>query len=84
MCAVTGQELNISNMECHHKIPKRLGGNDKYQNLILITFEVHKLIHVTSEISIKKYLDLVKPTQNALTKINNLREQSGNQIINAM
>lgn len=84
MCAVTGQELNISNMECHHKIPKHLGGNDKYQNLILITFEVHKLIHVTSEISIKKYLDLVKPTQNALTKINNLREQSGNQIINAM
>ena len=71
-------------MECHHKIPKHLGGNDKYQNLILITFEVHKLIHVTSEISIKKYLDLVKPTQNALTKINNLREQSGNQIINAM
>ncbi|WP_308462467.1 group II intron reverse transcriptase/maturase [Clostridium weizhouense] len=36
-CAVTGEALQIGNMECHHKIPKSLGGTDKYKNLVWLT-----------------------------------------------
>jgi len=34
-------------MELHHIIPMSKGGNDNYDNLILITNEEHRLIHAT-------------------------------------
>lgn len=49
LCAITKEPLDIENMDCHHKIPKYLGGTDEYQNLILVTREVHILIHATRE-----------------------------------
>lgn len=77
-CAVTGLEfLNISEVHCHHKVPREMGGKDNYQNLILILPEVHKLIHAVREGTIKKYLDVIKPTQSQICKINKLRELAG-------
>ena len=45
-CAVTGEKFTaVEEMHCHHKIPKSKGGTDDYENLILVTATVHKLIH---------------------------------------
>lgn len=68
-------------MEIHHIIPKHLGGNDRYQNLVLVTYEVHKLIHCTEKCTIKKYLKYLKLTKGMLTKLNNYRKIIGNEII---
>ncbi|WP_143328967.1 HNH endonuclease signature motif containing protein [Clostridium puniceum] len=35
-CSVTGEILEIGNMECHHKKPKELGGKDEYKNLTFV------------------------------------------------
>ena len=42
-CSVTGEELNVLDMHCHHKIPYHLSKDDKYSNLIIVKPEVHIL-----------------------------------------
>ncbi len=61
-CAVTGEKfVSTEEIHCHHKIPKSQGGTDNYQNLILVTATVHKLIHATNDETIQKYLQACKP-----------------------
>ncbi|WP_157047870.1 HNH endonuclease signature motif containing protein [Cellulosilyticum ruminicola] len=50
-------------MECHHILPRHKDGTDKYQNLVWITSNVHKLIHATKEESINKYLEILVTVQ---------------------
>jgi group II intron reverse transcriptase/maturase len=80
-CHVTGELLNIGNMECHHKIPKRLGGNDSYENLTWIKVEVHELIHAVKEKTIDKYLGLLNLNKMGLKRVNSLRKLVGNSAI---
>lgn len=42
-CYVTGEELIKG--ECHHKIPRFKGGNDEYENLVLINQSIHIALH---------------------------------------
>ncbi len=81
LCAITKEPLDIENMDCHHKIPKYLGGTDEYQNLILVTREVHILIHATREETINKILQNLKIGQTGIKKINKLRKLVGNNEI---
>lgn len=79
-CRITGQPLDIS-MEVHHIIPTSLGGSDRYDNLILITYEAHKLIHSVSSNIINFYLSLLKLDIKNLKKMNKYRKKVGNEII---
>lgn len=80
-CAITKEILEIGNMESHHIIPKSKGGTDKFDNLIFIISDVHKLIHATNEETIKSYLNIVKPDNKTLKIINDYREKTGNCLI---
>lgn len=75
LCQVTGKPLEIGNMECHHKLPRSLGGKDEYHNLVWINKDVNKLIHTTQEETINKHLNLLKLDTKELTKVNNLRKK---------
>lgn len=72
-CGVTGQALEPLNMECHHKRPKCLGGNDDYSNLLWVLPDVHALIHATQPETIAKYLLRLNLDNSALKKVNSLR-----------
>lgn len=78
-CAVTGKELWIDEIHCHHKIPLKMGGTDKYSNLIILHRDVHILIHSTVTETQNVYLNLIKPDKKALDKINELRVLAGNE-----
>ncbi len=80
-CAVTGEALNIGNMECHQKIPKSLRGTDEYKNLAWISTQVHKLIHSTNLDTIAKYLNVLNLDKKGLRKVNSLRKLVGNSVI---
>ena len=80
-CAVTGLELDVTSMHCHHKNPWILTKDDSYANLIIILPEVHKLIHATKEATIKKYLTMLKLTDSQVAKVNKLRNLVGNDKI---
>jgi RNA-directed DNA polymerase len=80
-CYITGCDLEIGSMECHHKNPKELGGTDEYKNLVWICYEAHKLVHVTKQETVKRYLDLLQLDDKGLKRVNSLRKLVGNSVI---
>lgn len=78
-CAITGKELWIDEIHCHHKVPLNMGGTDKYSNLIIVHRDVHMLIHSAVSETQSAYLNLIKPDKKALDKINELRVLAGNE-----
>lgn len=80
-CAVTRKELEIGDMHCHHIEPKSAGGNDSYSNLVLMTENVHRIIHAKEKETIRRLLQCAKVTAEMLRKINKYRVLAGNEII---
>ncbi|NGU67392.1 group II intron reverse transcriptase/maturase [Clostridium perfringens] len=80
-CAITKQELVISNFETHHKKPKVLGGTDEYKNLIMVSTNIHRLIHAIKEETIKDLLEKLNLKEKEIKKVNKLRILVGNNII---
>lgn len=72
-CAVTGKHLEKDEIHCHHKTLKCFGGDDRYENLVIVHCDVHVLIHAKSQETIEKYLCIVHPTKEQLKKLNKLR-----------
>ncbi|MCM3738571.1 group II intron reverse transcriptase/maturase [Bacillus cytotoxicus] len=71
-CEVTGQELGVSEIHCHHKIPMYIGGTDDFDNLRIVHADIHKLIHATKGATIQKYVHLIT-SRKTLKKLNELR-----------
>lgn len=77
-CAITGIPFaNLSEIHCHHKIPRNAGGTDEYSNLTLILEKVHILVHAVNEYTIRKYLDILELSKSQLAKVNQLRTLAG-------
>lgn len=72
-CAVTEKPLELGDIHCHHKISRKLGGDDKYQNLVIVSEDVHILIHATTAEIIITYLGKLKLDKRQLSKVNSLR-----------
>lgn len=44
-CAITKQEVGFVGWHCHHKIPLEFGGQDNYENLVIVLEDIHLAIH---------------------------------------
>jgi len=80
-CFVTGQDLEIGEMHCHHKTPVSQGGKDNYQNLVFVTDIVHRLIHATEPDTIAGYMKFLNLGKRQLGKLNTLRKLVGHEEI---
>jgi len=80
-CGISNEYLQIGKMAVHHKLPKKLGGDDKYSNLLYVTTNIHRLLHAKREKVIKYYLSLTNLDKNGLNKLNKMRKLIGNSII---
>lgn len=72
-CAVTGKALSAGDIHCHHKLPRCLGGTDKYKNLVIVCEDVHRLIHATNPKIIRKYMSILNLDAKQLKKLNKYR-----------
>ena len=72
-CAITGKQLSTDDIHCHHKVPVSKGGGDEYANLILVSKDIHTVIHASADETIRKYLTILKLDAKQLTKLNKLR-----------
>ena len=72
-CAITKTILEKDNLHCHHIIPRKDGGGDNYQNLLLIDKRVHILLHATKAETIEKYLGILNLSKAQLNKLNTYR-----------
>ncbi|MGI6329649.1 MAG: HNH endonuclease [Bacilli bacterium] len=75
-CAILKIILEYDEIHCHHKIPKQLGGTDKYNNLIIIHKDIHILIHSKSKKIIDHYLEIYNLNSEQINKVNTLRTQA--------
>lgn len=81
-CGITGIEFQcLEDIHCHHKLPKQYGGTDRYDNLVLLLPQDHRLIHAADEITIRKYLELLKLDKTQILKLNKYRELAKNNPI---
>ena len=81
-CGITGIEFQcLEDIHCHHKLTKQYGGTDRYDNLVLLLPQVHRLIHAADEITIRKYLELLKLDKTQILKLNKYRELAKNNPI---
>ena len=79
LCAITKLPLEIEEMEVHHKKPRSKGGTDEYKNLIYVNTYVHRLIHCTSENTVKRLMEKLKLTSEMIKKVNSLRKLCGSK-----
>lgn len=77
-CGISGTIFtSASDIHCHHITPKHLNGTDKKENLILVTNNIHRLIHATNPDTIQEYANRVILTSQQIDKLNALRTQAG-------
>ena len=76
-CAVTKQPMEIGDIHCHHKIPRKQGGSDQYSNLVLVKENVHILIHASDVEVIRHYVEILKLNAKEKEKVNSLRKKAG-------
>ena len=55
-----------------------MGGDDRYANLVILHYDVHRLVHAVALETIKAYLNTIQPDKKALAKLNALRVMAGN------
>lgn len=82
-CAISGQDL-IKNMHVHHKTLWSETHDDSYENLVLITNEVHKLVHAMKKEIIEGYLAILKLNSEQITKLEKLRKLVGNPTLKSI
>lgn len=74
-CAIKGIFLMAEEVHCHHIIPKKLGGTDEFENLLIVHLWVHILIHAENQQTIEKYKRLLKLSDKQLNNLNKYREK---------
>ena len=81
-CGITGIPFQkVEDVHCHHKIPVKDGGTDKYANLILVHSSIHRLIHATEKAIIEKHLYALDLSQKQIEMLNKYRLLVGNRAI---
>ncbi len=72
-CAVTHEPLTVEDMVCQHIKVKKYYRNDTYNNLIILSKDVSKLILAENNKSIQRYISRLNLTDEMKNKINKLR-----------
>lgn len=76
-CAVCGEEFaNVSEIVCWLKKSKETGGEERYQNMVLIHERYIPLLQDTFQNKLKVECQTIKITAKELKRVNNLREQA--------
>lgn len=75
-CGVTNRELLMTEVHCHHRIPWHISKDDSYENLIILSKEVHELIHLKDTDTILSKVSNLQLTETQLEKVNKLRKMA--------
>ncbi|MCM3389984.1 group II intron reverse transcriptase/maturase [Ureibacillus chungkukjangi] len=76
-CFITGNELELNEIHCHHINPLKKEKNDSYNNLVIVSTAIHKLIHATEPNIARKQLKKFNLTNEQTVKLDKLRNKLG-------
>lgn len=77
-CRVTKEFLELADIYCHRIIPKKLGGKDNFQNLVIIHRNIHQLIHENDKARATLLVMEMRITGTQLEIINQFRKKAKN------
>ena len=80
-CGVLGERLEVNDFHCHHIIPINADGGDTYSNLVIISPDIHRVIHATKTETIHQILAKLELSKKQIAKVNKFRVQVGNTVI---
>ena len=80
-CGVLGERLEVNDFHCHHITQINDGGGDKYSNLVMISPDIHRLIHATKSETIHQIMAKLELSKKQIAKVNKFRVQVGNSVI---
>ncbi|WP_100401073.1 group II intron reverse transcriptase/maturase [Bacillus sp. FJAT-44742] len=78
-CAITKQELSLTGWHCHHKIPLEFGGQDNFDNLIIVLKDIHLAVHHGDSVkakSILKSYEIAEEKKGLFDKLRTLAQRS--------
>jgi hypothetical protein len=73
-CAVSGRFLELDEIHCHRIKRRTHGGQNKYHNLVIISEEVHTLVHCQKPETTSLLLARLNLNDKQLSKVNGLRK----------
>lgn len=73
-CAISGVKLTEENIYCHRILSSYKGGTDEYKNLILVTKEVHNLLHEKNPATVENMKKKLNLTEKQWSKAAKLRK----------
>lgn len=77
-CKITKEFLELPDIYCHRIIPRKLGGKDNFQNLVIIHRDLHSLIHEENRERASPLLKKMRITSSQLEIINQFRKKAKN------
>ncbi len=80
-CYITGQKLNVQDMQCFRKKPLSKGGTDKHSNIAFVEERVFKLIFCNTVNEAKSMLNEMKLDDVRKNRLNSIRQNYGYQTI---
>lgn len=80
-CYITGQKLNVQDMQCFRKKPLSKGGTDKHSNIAFVEERVFKLIFCNTVNEAKSMLNELKLDDVRKNRLNRIRQNYGYQTI---
>lgn len=80
-CYITGQKLNVQDMQCFRKKPLSKGGTDKHSNIAFVEGRVFKLIFCNTVNEAKSMLNELKLDDVRKNRLNRIRQNYGYQTI---
>ena len=81
MCGILGKRLEVNDFHCHHIIQVKDGGTDKYQNLVIVSPDIHRLIHANQTLTIHQLLAKLNLSKKEINLVNKFRLKVGNIVI---
>lgn len=74
-CLITSNFLYADEIEIHHITPIKRGGSDKFDNLIAVHKDIHKLIHAKTKETVNRYMNKLQLNVRQLEKLNKYRKK---------
>ena len=75
-CAVLGIPLEKEEIYCHRKIPKRIGGDDRYANLIIVHKDLKLALTEKDTEKAKRTLSQITMDKQKMKKLNKIRKSA--------
>lgn len=75
-CAVLGIPLDKEEIYCHRKIPKSNGGDDRYENLVIVHKDLKAALTMKNPETAKRMLTEIPMDKQKMKKLNKIRKSA--------